>query len=52
MQKFDVKLDEKGRVLIPKAVMNNVRGQKLVMVFDEGEIRIMPKMKYRHIQEA
>ena len=50
MQKFDVKFDEKGRVLIPKTVMNTVRGQKLVMVFDGGEIRIMPKTMYKNME--
>lgn len=52
MQRFDVRLDNKGKVLIPKAVMDNVRGQKLVMVFDGKEIRIMPKTMYRNMLEA
>lgn len=52
MQKFDVKLDEKGKVLIPKAVMNSFRGKKLVLVVDQSEIRIMPKTMYRNLGEA
>ena len=52
MQKFDVRLDEKGKVLIPKAVMNSFKGKKLVLVVDESEIRIMPKTMYRNLGEA
>ncbi len=52
MQRFDVKLDPRGKVLIPKNVMDNVKGKKLVMVFDGTEIRIMPKTLYKNILEA
>ncbi len=50
MQKFDVRLDEKGKVLIPKAVMNSFRGKKLVLVVGEGEMRIMPKTMYKNME--
>ncbi len=50
MQKFDVKLDDKGKVLIPKAVMDSVRSKKLVLVFDGTQIRIMPKTMYRNLE--
>ncbi len=52
MQKFDIRLDDKGKVLIPKAVMDSVRGQKLVMVFDGTQIRIMPKSMYKNLESA
>ena len=52
MQKFDIKLDDRGKVLIPKVVMDNVRGKKLVLVFDGTQIRIMPKTMYKNLQEA
>jgi len=52
MQKFDVRLDEKGKVLIPKAVMNSFKGKKLVLVVDESEIRIMPKTMYKNLDAA
>jgi len=52
MQKFDIKLDEKGKVLIPKVVMNSFRGKKLVLVVDESQIRIMPKAMYKNLEVA
>jgi len=52
MQRFDVKFDKKGKVLIPKNVIENVRGKKLVMVFDNGEIRIMPQAMYKNLESA
>ncbi len=52
MQKFDVQIDEKGRVLIPRLVMNIVKGKRLVMTFDNTEIRIMPQAMYRNLESA
>ena len=49
MQKFDIKFDSEGKVLIPKNVLQNVKGKNLVMVFDKGEIRIMPKVMYKNL---
>ena len=49
MQKFDVRVDEKGKVLIPKIVMNTFKGKKLVLVVDQSEIRIMPKTMYKNL---
>lgn len=50
--KFDVKIDDMGRILIPKQVANSVRGKKLVMVFETPEIRIMPQAMYRNLDTA
>ena len=52
MQRFDVRFDKEGKVMIPKNVMENVRDKKMVMVFDNGEIRIMPKTMFRNLEIA
>ena len=49
MQRFDVKFDKEGKFMIPKNLMVNVRDKKMVMIFDNGEIRIMPKTMYRNL---
>lgn len=46
MERFDVKI-ENGSVLMPKPILNKIRGRKLVMVFHEGEIRIMSKPRFK-----
>lgn len=50
--KFDVQIDDKGRILMPRQVANSVKGQKLVMVFETPEIRIMPQAMYRNLESA
>ena len=52
MMRFDIKVDDKGTVLIPKVAMASVKGKKLVMVLDQGEIRIMPKTKFKVLTAA
>ncbi len=52
MMRFDVKFDKEGKFIIPKNVMDNVKDKKLVMVFHNGEIRIMPKVMYRNLEIA
>ena len=49
MQKFDAKFGDDGKMLIPKNVRESFRGKDVVMVFDEGEIRIMPKVKFKNV---
>ncbi|HLD57129.1 MAG TPA: hypothetical protein VJA47_02420 [archaeon] len=50
MQKFDVKVDDKGRVLMPRFVADGMKGKKLVMTFDNTEVRIMPQAMYRNLE--
>ncbi len=50
VRRFDVQIDDKGRVLMPRSVVDSVRGKKLVMVFDTSEIRIMPQAMFKNLE--
>lgn len=48
MERFDLTFDQNGHLLLPKTLKEKVNCRNFVMVFHEGEIRIVPKIKLKN----
>ena len=47
MKLFDAKFDGEGKLLVPRTVFMDMRDKKLVMVFENGEFKVLPKVRAR-----
>lgn len=50
MLKIETELDEKGRVLIPKAMRAGIKKRRIFLISRNNEIRIVPKMSLRELK--
>lgn len=45
MKLFEAKFDGEGKLLVPRTVFEGMKNQKLVMVFENGEFKVLPKVR-------
>lgn len=47
--KFETKLDERGRILVPRDLRKELSGRKIYLIYRNGQLRIVPKIPLKEL---
>lgn len=49
MIKIETKLDQRGRILIPRNLRKELKGRKLYLIYRNGHLRVVPKIPLKEL---
>ena len=50
MLKIETELDARGRVLVPREIRKAFKNRKIVLIYRNNELRIVPKISLRELR--